>query len=173
MNPFAWSFRTQYAAGFAVCAAMLAYAYYSQFQLGVEPCPLCIFQRIAFIAMGLAFVVGAIHDPGTTGRRVYGLLVLLAAAAGAVIAGYHIWVQHQPPDPMAGCTPGWNYMVENFPIGKVLKMAFTGHADCAEVNWTLLGLSMPFWTLFCYIVIGAGAVWAAFRPRGAIVARRA
>ena len=163
LNPFRWSFRTQYAAGFIVCAAMLGYAYYSQFQLGVEPCPLCIFQRIAFIAMGIFFLIGAIHDPRAGGRRVYGLLVLLSAAAGFGIACYHVWVQHQPPDPMAGCTPGWNYMVENFPIGKILRMAFTGHADCAEVNWTLFGLSMPYWTAISYALIGAGAVWAAFR----------
>jgi disulfide bond formation protein DsbB len=165
LNPFRWSFRAQYATGFIVCAAMLGYAYYSQFQLGVEPCPLCIFQRIAFLAMGIFFLVGAIHDPRETGRRVYGLLVLLSAAAGFAIACYHVWVQHQPPDPMAGCTPGWNYMVENFPIGKVLKMAFTGHADCAEVNWAMFGLSMPYWTAISYASIGAGAVWAAFRRR--------
>jgi disulfide bond formation protein DsbB len=165
LNPFRWPFRTQYFAGFAVCATMLAYAYYSQFQLGAEPCPLCIFQRIAFIVMAIFFLAGAIHGPRETGRRVYALLVLLGAMAGAGIAIYHIWVQHQPPDPMVGCTPGWNYMVENFPISKVLKMAFTGHADCAEVNWTLLGLSMPFWTLLSYLILGAGAVWAGFRQR--------
>ena len=165
LNPFRWSFRAQYAAGFGVCAAMLAYAYYSQFQLGVEPCPLCIFQRIAFIAMAIGFFIGASHDPRERGRRAYALLVLLGAAAGAAIASYHLWVQHQPPDPMAGCTPGWNYMVENFPISKALKMAFTGHADCAEVNWTFLGLSMPFWTLVSFVLIGIGAVWAGFRRR--------
>jgi disulfide bond formation protein DsbB len=144
---------------------MLAYAYYSQFQLGVEPCPLCIFQRIAFIAMAIGFFIGASHDPREHGRRAYALFVLLGAAAGAAIAAYHLWVQHQPPDPMAGCTPGWNYMVENFPISKALKMAFTGHADCAEVNWTFLGLSMPFWTLVSFMLIGIGAVWAGFRRR--------
>lgn len=165
MNPFRWSFRLQYATGFVVCVAMLAYAYYSQFQLGVEPCPLCIFQRIAFIMMGIVFLIAALHAPRERGRRVYGVLVLLAAAIGAGIAGYHLWVQHQPRDPMAACAPGFTYMVENFPINKVLKMAFTGHADCADVNWTFLGLSMPFWTLVSYVLIGAGAVWAAFRKR--------
>lgn len=167
LNPFAWSFRAQYAAGFVACVLMLGYAFYSQFQLGIEPCPLCIFQRIAMECAGLFFLIGALHAPAERGRRVYGLLVLLAAACGVAIAAYHLWVQHQPPDPMAGCTPGWNYMVENFPIGKVLKMAFTGHADCAEVNWTLLGLSMPFWTLVAFALLGAGAIWAAFRARSA------
>jgi disulfide bond formation protein DsbB len=167
VNPFRWPFRVQFAAGFLVCAALYAYALFEQFAGGYEPCPLCIFQRIAVMVVGIFFLVGAIHNPGPTGRRVEGLLVLLAAATGASIAIYHLWVQHQPPDPMASCTPGWNYMVENFPISKALKMAFTGHADCAEVNWTLLGLSMPFWTLTCFILLGAGGTWAAFRRRAA------
>ena len=165
MNPFRWSFRSQFAAGFAVCALLYGYALYSQFAGGYEPCPLCIFQRIAMMVLGVFFLVGALHNPGATGRRVEGLLVLLAAATGASIAIYHLWVQHQPPDPMASCTPGWNYMVENFPISKALKMAFTGHADCAEVNWTFLGQSMPFWTLIAFVLLGAGATWAAFRRR--------
>lgn len=163
------SFRLAYFAGFAICAAMLAYAYYVQFNLGIEPCPLCIFQRIAVIAMGVFFLIGALHNPKTTGRRVYALLVLLGAAAGIAIAAYHVWVQHQPPNPLAGCTPGWNYWVENFSVSyawsKTIQAAFTGHADCAEVNWTFLGLSMPFWTLVSFVVIGAGAVWAGFRKR--------
>jgi protein dithiol:quinone oxidoreductase len=165
LNPFRWSFRAQYAAGFLVCAALYAYAIHVQFDLGIEPCPLCIFQRIAFIAMGIFFLVGAIHDPHARGRRVYAMLVLMGAFAGVGVAARHLWVQHQPPDPMVGCAPGWNYMIANFPISKTLQMAFTGSADCAEVSWTLLGLSMPFWTLVCFVLLGAGAIWAGFRQR--------
>jgi disulfide bond formation protein DsbB len=130
---------------------------------------LCIFQRLAVIAMGVFFLIGGLHDPGPAGRKVYGLLVLLGAAAGAGIASYHLWVQHLPPDPMASCAPGWNYWVENYSLryawSKTLQQAFTGHADCAVVNWTLFGLSMPFWTLVSFVCIGAGAVWTAFRRR--------
>jgi disulfide bond formation protein DsbB len=165
LNPFRWPFRAQYAAGFVVCAALLAYAYYVQFSLGIEPCPLCIFQRIAFITMGVVFLVAALHGPGPRGRRVYGILVLLAACIGIGVAARHVWVQSQPPDLTAGCAPGWNYMIENFPLSKTLKMAFTGSADCAEISWTFLGLSMPVWTLVCFVLLGAGAVWAAFRRR--------
>jgi len=165
LNPFRWSFRVQCLTGFLVCAALYAFAIYVQFDLGIEPCPLCIFQRIAFIVLGVIFLVGAIHNPGVRGRRVYGLLLLLAAAVGAGIAARHIWIQHQPPDPFAGCAPGWNYMIENFPLSKTLKMAFTGLADCAQVTWTFLGFSMPFWTLVCYALMGAGSVWMGFRRR--------
>lgn len=165
LNPFQWSYRGQYLAGFLVCAALLAYAIHVQFDLGIEPCPLCEFQRFAFIAMGIFLLIGGLHNPGASGRRVYASLVLLGACAGIGIAAYHLWEQHLPPDPFAGCTPGWSYMVDNFPIGKTLKMVFSGHGDCAEINWTFLGLAMPFWTLVCYVLLGAGAVWAGFRKR--------
>jgi disulfide bond formation protein DsbB len=163
------SFRTLYFAGFAICAALLGYAYYVQFDLGIEPCPLCIFQRIAVIVMGVFFLIGALHSPKTTGRRVYALLVFLGACAGVAIAAYHLWVQQQPPNPLAGCTPGWNYWVQNFSVSyawsKTVQQAFTGHADCAEINWTFLGLAMPFWTMISFAVLGIGAVWTGFRKR--------
>jgi len=165
LNPFLWRFRPQYLAGFVACVGLLAFAYYVQFDLGIEPCPLCIFQRLAFIAMAIVFLAGALHDPQARGRRVYAVLAFVAACAGVGVATRHIWVQHQPPDPMAGCAPGWNYMVANFPISKTLQMAFTGSADCAEINWTFLSLSMPFWTLVCFALLGAGALWAGFRQR--------
>jgi disulfide bond formation protein DsbB len=165
MNPFHWPFRAQYIAGFSVCVALLAYAYYVQFELGIEPCPMCIFQRIVFIVMAILFLVGAIQNPQARGRRVYALLLVLTAGIGVGIAARHLWVQHQPPDLMAGCAPGWNYMISNFPISKALKMAFTGSADCAQVSWTFLDLSMPFWTLVCYVLLGAGALWVGFRQR--------
>ena len=165
LNPFAWPFRAQCLSGFLVCAALYAYALFVQFQLGIEPCPLCIFQRIVFIFMALFFLAGAIHNPRAVGRRVYAILLLLVACIGVGIAARHIWVQHQPPDPMAGCAPGWNYMVQNFPLSMALKKAFTGEADCAQVTWAFLGLSMPGWTLICYILLGGGAVWAGFRRR--------
>lgn len=168
-NPFAWSFRAQCLAGFVTCFALLAFAYYVQFQLSIEPCPLCIFQRIAFIAIGLVFLAGAIQNPGRVGRKSYALLMLLAAAVGTGISAYHLWVQHLGPDPLAGCTPGWNYWVENYSLryawAKTFEHAFTGHADCAEVNWTFLGLAMPFWTLVCYVLLGAGALFAGFKRR--------
>ena len=84
-NPFAWPFRAQFLAGAFACAALLAYALYEQFQMGMEPCPKCIFQRIAFMAMGVFFLAGAAHGPGRIGRRIYGVLVAVAAVVGAVL----------------------------------------------------------------------------------------
>ena len=165
LNPFAWTFRWQCLSGFLVCAALYSYALYVQFALEIEPCPMCIFQRIVFIVMGIIFLVAAIQNPREKGRKSYGLILLLAAFVGIGIAARHIWVQHQPPDPFAGCAPGWNYMISNFPLSKTLKMAFTGSADCSQITWTFLGFSMPVWTLICYALLGAGALWAGLRRR--------
>ena len=79
MNPFRWSFRAQFLAGFLGCAALIGYAIYTQLYQGLEPCPLCIFQRLAYAALALVFLAGGLHAPrGTGGRKFYGVLVTLA-----------------------------------------------------------------------------------------------
>lgn len=165
-NPFAWSFRAQFLTGALVCAALLAYAIFEQFQMGVEPCPKCIFQRIAFIAMGVVFLVGGLHNPGRTGRRIHASLVAIAAAVGAVIAVRHLYVQLGPHDPlMGGCGPGLNYLLDAFPVTEAIKKAFMATGDCGEISWTFLGLTMPGWTLICFILLGGGALWAGWHRR--------
>lgn len=165
-NPFAWPFRGQFLLGALACVALLAYALFEQFQMGVEPCPKCILQRVAFIAAGLVFLAGAIHGPGALGRRAYALLVAAACSAGAVVAVRHLIVQFTPQDPMlAGCGPGFNYLLDAFPIAEAIKKAFMATGDCGEISWTFLGLTMPAWTLVWYVILGAGALWAGFRGR--------
>lgn len=165
-NPFAWRFRAQFLFGALACMALLAYAFYEQFQMGLEPCPKCIFQRVAFMAMAVFFLAGALHGPKAFGRRVYAVLVVIAAAIGAVVAIRHLIVQFSPKDPlMEGCGPGLNYLMDSFPIAEAIKKAFMATGDCGEIGWTFLGLTMPGWTLICYVLLGVGALWAGFRRR--------
>lgn len=172
-NPFSWPFRGQFLSGAIACFALLAYAIFEQFQMGVEPCPKCIFQRIAFIAMAIFFLIGALHGPGVLGRRIYGLLVAIAAAVGAVIAVRHLYVQLSPHDPlMEGCGPGLNYLLDSFPIAEAVKKAFMASGDCGEINWTLLGITMPGWSLIWFVFLGGGALWAGFRQRGYSASRK-
>jgi len=167
-NPFLWPFRAQFLLGGIACASLLAYALFEQFQMGVEPCPKCIFQRVAFIAAGLVFFVGAAHGPGAVGRRIYAGLVAIACATGAVVAIRHLIVQFTPQDPMlAGCGPGLNYLLDTFPIAEAIKKAFMATGDCGEVNWSFLGLTMPGWSLLWFVLLGGGALWAGFRRRTA------
>ena len=144
--------------GFVACAGLLAYAYYVQFVDGLDPCPLCIFQRLAFIAMGVVFLLAALHNPARTGSRVYALLLGIAGLAGTAIAGRHVWLQHLPPEEVPECGPGLDYMLEVFPLTDALRMAFTGSGECASVDWVFLGMSMPTWALLCFLGLTAVGV---------------
>lgn len=163
MNPFQWSFRASFAALALVCIALLAYAYYAQFELRLEPCPLCIMQRVALIAFTVVALVAALHGPVGGGRRVYGVLAGLVAMIGAGIAGRHVWLQHLPPDQVPACGPGLDFMLENFAFSKALQMAFTGSGECAKVDWQFLGLSMPEWTLAWFVGLAIVALWLGLR----------
>lgn len=166
LNPFRWSFRRQMLAGFLCCAALLGFALYAQTQMLLMPCPLCILQRVAFVVMGLFFLLAALHAPQGSGRKIYALLVFIAAAAGAYTAGYHLWLQSLPADQVPMCSGiGLDFLVEmQGPLG-ALKTVFSGSGECAKVDWSFLGLSMPGWTLLWYIGLGLGALYAGFRKR--------
>ena len=83
--------------------ALLAYALYSQFHLHLEPCPLCIFQRIGIVVTGVFFLIAALHHPRGGGRLVYAGLIGLAALATAAVAARHVYVQSLPPGSIPSC----------------------------------------------------------------------
>lgn len=165
LNPFRWSFRALCLSGFAICVALIGFAIYSQLAWGLEPCPLCIFQRIAFAGVALVLLVAGLHAPrAAAGRRVYGALGFLAAAVGMAIAGRHVWIQLFPP-PIPACGPPLEFMRETMSTTGVIRQVLTGSGDCGNVDWTFLGLSMPAWSLVWFVLLALLAVYAGFRRR--------
>lgn len=149
--------------GLVGCVALMAYALYAQYVLGLEPCPLCIFQRVAVISLGVSFLLAALHNPGATGRRVYAVLVAMAAAAGAGVSGRHLWLQTLPPEQVPACGPGLDYLLESFTLGEALKTVLSGSGECAQVDWRFLGLAMPGWVLISVVTLGVFGVWNNWR----------
>lgn len=165
-NPFRWTFRAQFLLGFAICAALLGFALYTEKVGGLLPCPLCIFQRIAFAVLALVFLLGGLHGPRSTGgRRTWGVLALLAAGVGAAIAGRHVWLTHLPADQVPACGPGLDYMLEAMPLGSVVRQVLSASGECAKVDWTFMGLSMPAWSLVWFVLLALWALLAAFSRR--------
>ncbi|GHE43168.1 disulfide bond formation protein B [Vulcaniibacterium thermophilum] len=163
-NPFRASFRTQFLLGFLACAGLMGYALYAQHVQGFEPCPLCIFQRVAVIALGVVFLLGALHGPrGRGGRAAWGVLALLAAGAGIAVAGRHVWLQNLPPDQVPACGPPFEFMRETLPLAELVSKVLRGSGECANIDWTLLGLSMPAWVLISFVALALWAGYAAFR----------
>ena len=156
--PFTLNPRTWFLLIAASCAALLGYALYVQHALFLDPCPLCIFQRVAFMWIGVVALVLAVHNPGPVGRWLYLALLWLGGTVGAGIAGRHIWLQNLPPDQVPECGMGLNYMLDTMPFAEVLGQVFRGSGECAAIDWTFVGLSMPWWTLIWYIVLSAIAL---------------
>lgn len=152
-------------AGFLSCGLLMAYALYAQYQLLLDPCPLCVFQRIAVIGLGILFLVAGLHNPGTGGRRVYAILIGVVTATGITVAGRHVWLQNLPPSEVPTCGPGFGYLMENFPLGEALAKIFTGSGECATIDWQFLGLSMPAWVLISVVALGAFGIWNNLRQQ--------
>ena len=148
------------AAGVAAIVGLMSYALYAQHILGLEACPLCIIQRMIIITLGLVLAVAALHAPRGAGARVYAVLGALVAAVGMGVSGWHVRLQNLPPAEVPACGPGYDYIIDAFPLRDALSMIFTGSGECAEVNWAFLGLSMPAWVFIWFAALGALAIAA-------------
>ncbi|GAA5525865.1 disulfide bond formation protein B [Microbulbifer aestuariivivens] len=142
---------------------LLGAAFYLEYVQGLEPCPLCITQRVMLLGVGLVSLTAFLHNPATIGRRVYGLLVSLWALGGLYFAGRQLWLQSLPADQVPACGPGISYMLDAFPIAEVVRTLLTGDGNCAEVHWTWLGLSIAGWSAVGFSGLVAFGVWQAFR----------
>jgi len=152
--------------GLLACVGLIAYALYVQYGVGLEPCPLCILQRVSVIVAGVLFLVAMLHNPADRGARVYGVLIDLAALLGILIAARHIWIIAQPPGAVAECGASLEYMMDVLPLHEVLGKVLTGSGECAKIDWHFLGLNMPTWVLMALVCVGLwGLLVNWFAPR--------
>lgn len=158
------SFRFRFALGAGACAALMGYALYAQYIENLEPCPLCIFQRVAMIVLGAVFLLGAVFAPKSAGgRHTWAVLAFLTALAGSAVAGRHLWIQSLPADQVPACGPALPYMFHALSFSKFLTKVLTGSGECAQINWRFLGLAMPGWVLISFVVLAGWALFAGFR----------
>jgi protein dithiol:quinone oxidoreductase len=159
------NFRIASAAAAAACAALLGYAYYLQYVVGLNPCPLCLVQRGFFYAVMAVLVLGSLHGPTGRGQIVYGMAAALFALGGIAAAGRQVWLQHLPADRVPACGPDLYFMLENFPLARTLSTLIKGTGECAAVDWTFLGLSIAEWSLLWFIALLVLALWLALKGR--------
>jgi len=157
--------RLGYLAGFLICGGLILYALYLQYYEYQNPCPLCLLQRVVYIALMVVFLLGALHGPRRTGAVVYSTLLVLVSLIGAGVAARHVWLQHLPKDKVPECGPGLGYILDRFPLVNALEKIFRGSGECAEAGWRLMGLSIAEWSLVWFILLGAYAVFVAAAAR--------
>lgn len=156
------SARTWFFLGFISCFSMLAVGAYFQLVEEMEPCPLCISQRIAILFTGLTLLIAAIHNPAKKGVQRYGTLAGIFASAGAAISARHVWLQNLPPEDVPECSPGLSYIFENFPLSETLQLMINGTGECADILWTFLGLSIPGWTFIAFLALASLSFYQLF-----------
>jgi protein dithiol:quinone oxidoreductase len=145
--------RPAYLLGFLVCAGLMAWALWLQYGLQLDPCPLCVLQRVAVIAIGIVFLIAGLHNPGRAGAVVYAGLAFIIGAFGIVTAMRHVWIQSLPKGEVPSCGMGLDYMLETLPLTDVLTRVFKGSGECAEAAWVFLGLAIPSWTFVFFVAM--------------------
>ena len=158
--------RTVSIAGFLACAAMLAYALYAEHQLGFEPCPLCMFQRLGVLLLGVLFLVLALRPPQSVrGGRWRALSLIVVAAFPLYVSGRHVYIQNLPEGSVPSCGASLDYMLDVFPLATVVMKVLTGAGECQKIDWALWGLSMPAWVFLCSLLLVLVGVIAHWRVR--------
>jgi protein dithiol:quinone oxidoreductase len=153
-----------YIVGFLACFGIVALALAIQVHYKLEPCPLCISQRMIFMGLGLVFLVHAFVPPKSWLSSGLVVVEVLTALGGVGVAIRHWWLQVHKDEIIADCGVGFDYMFENFPLKKALTLVFRGTGDCAAIDWTFLGLTLPQLGLISFVVFGSYAVFL-FRAR--------
>ncbi|KGT47825.1 MULTISPECIES: disulfide bond formation protein B [Acinetobacter] len=159
-----WGFRFVSGALFVASVLGMTFALYLEHVQGLEPCPLCVFQRIGLIGLGIISLIALLHNPkSNAGKRLYAFLGSLSILWSAGVAARHVWLQSLPPDKVPSCGPGLDYWLETLPMKSVLQQVLTGSGECAKVDWTFLGQSLPVWSLVFFSILLLVSLWQLFR----------
>lgn len=159
-----WSYRL--VSGLLVIASIIgmAFALYLEHVQGFEPCPLCVFQRIGLIGLGLISLIAFLHNPINNGfKRFYTFLGTVSILWSLGVAGRHVWLQNLPPDQVPSCGPGLDYWLDTLPLKSVFQQVLQGSGECAKVDWIFLGQSLPVWSGVFFAFVALISLWQLFR----------
>lgn len=159
-------YQYRFVSGFLFVASLIGmgFALYLEHVQGLNPCPLCVFQRVGLIILGLFSLLGMLHQPkSVVMKRTYTALGLLGVLWSAAVAARHVWLQNLPPDQVPSCGPGLDYLIDALPLKSVLQQVLSGSGECAVIDWTFLGQSLPVWSLIFFVVLSLVSFWQLLR----------
>lgn len=158
--------RPLYAYLFIFCLFLLAVSFVLQFHFHLEPCPLCVIDRIIVFMLALFFAIGLLHNPKACGQKIYSLFGFLLSSLGVVVCARHVWIMHLPPEQVA-CSPGFNYLIDTLPPHEAILTILKGSGECAQHSAISFGLSLPMWTLIAFLILAIGnlLVWWGSRKK--------
>ncbi len=138
---------------FLLTVAVLSASFYFQYIKGLEPCPLCLMQRICVFFLALFGLLGL----ASARWRLAAVLQLFSAVCGLFFAGRQLWLQSLTAEHIPACMPGLDVLIHYFPWQDVARALFWGSGECAEVAWQWLGLTMPAWAALYFFIMFLGS----------------
>lgn len=128
----------------------------------INPCPLCIFQRILYLAVGLWALFGVVVPQA---RRLWGGLIAATAAGGMATAIYQTWMQMYP-EAATQCGYGEPNLIEQLVdwLGMKWPAMFMATGFCTSKEY-ILGLTMANWSIACFFIFLVLGLWIGFSRR--------
>jgi disulfide bond formation protein DsbB len=151
---------------FIACAMIIGSVIYLQRVFGLSPCVLCLWQRSAFFVSGLVALIAALHSPGKTGCRTYSAVILLITLSGAAIAGGQVWLQTATADETVMVIAWFEHLLDLISSNQLINRLHSDAAFCAEISWSLFGISLPEWSLLAFVGLALIMVYALFTASG-------
>lgn len=154
--------RAFFAAVLVICAGALAAALTGQYVFGLEPCVLCLYSRVPYVAAGVvaAAMLGLPTSPGL--RRLGVGLVLVAFLSNVGISFYHVGVE-QHWWTSAVCEAASLDRIDAMDLQRALSTP--QRPACDQVAWTLFGVSLAGYNLLLSSGLAAWAAAAFFGNR--------
>lgn len=137
----------------ALAAVATVGSFFAQYVLGLNPCPLCILQRLAIMATGIVAVICCVLPARSFGSR--SAVSLLASAApvyGFGVAAYQIWLQSLPLDQQPACGAPWTFRLRDAPLFDWYEPVLRGTGQCGIVE-KVFGIGLPVWSILFFGVI--------------------
>ncbi|UXZ96447.1 disulfide bond formation protein B [Pseudomonas phytophila] len=148
---------------FIACAMIVGSVVYLQcVVVGLSPCVLCLWQRAVFVASGLVAFIATIHAPGRAGCGAYSAVILLLTLSGAAIAGGQVWLQTATIDQTAEVIAQVERLLDMLSLHSQVDRLRSDAAFCAEISWSLFGISLPEWSLLAFVGLALVMLYALF-----------
>ena len=137
----------------AFCVVLLSFGFYLEYFKNLSPCPLCLLQRLFYFMILLINVFSLFLLSAVRYKITFLCISTFFSLLGAITAGRQVWLQHLPSDQIPECGPGVVYLLEVYPLQKVLEIIYRGSGSCADTLWEFLGLSIAGWSTIFFIFL--------------------
>lgn len=138
------------------CLVLEGIALYFQHGMGLVPCVMCIYERVALFGIGIAGLIGVIAPRFLFFRFIAIIVWIFSAVRGLQLAIQHTDYQLNP-SPWNQCAIRVDFP-STLPLNEWFPNVFEAGGSCSDIKWQMFGYSMPQWLILAFAVYLAIAI---------------